>query len=361
MLSDINDIITVLLSDMEFRSEIINEFMHKFLLANKEYIPDKWKFIEKYNNPVREFYPYAMDTNGKIYLVVDKNATRKVVEPIGTYQGVDYRKEVPITNNFSEKFEPISIVTVNDNKVLKGDIFKFEGIPVIPTNLGGVHGAGLAQLAKNKGLLQKGDGNFKATDKVVQLPVKKVWSDTMYMNNNIQLLEKSLLSLKDIALANPNNTYLLPLAGLGHGEGKLEDIMPLLIDVVASIPNINLVIPTLDVNIGRQSTVRKDSTKENLPKIMQMLVNSGLLSEYSNETNPVTESGIVLFTEGLKKINPYATKPGAKSEVQDGTDKINIDNFDSFFPQFADISIDEKVQMLRSMSQEEIDKICKIG
>ena len=47
--------------------------------------------------------------------------------------------------------------------------------------------------------------------------------------------------------------------------------------------------------------------------------------------------------------------------MQDGTDKINIDNFDSFFPQFKDISIDEKIQMLRSMSQEEIDKICKIG
>ena len=109
------------------------------------------------------------------------------------------------------------------------------------------------------------------------------------------------------------------------------------------------------VELTRQGTVRKDSTKEKLPKIKQMLKESGLINE------EVNESDIFVPTEGLKKINPYATEPGAKPEVQDGTDKINIDNFDSFFPQFKDISIDEKIQMLRSMSQEEIDKICKIG
>ena len=83
----------------------------------------------------------------------------------------------------------------NVTKVLEGDLFSLPGIPVITTNLGGVHGAGLAQAAKAKGLVKQGEGNFKATDDVVQLPVKKKWSDDMSMNNNMELLKESLRSL----------------------------------------------------------------------------------------------------------------------------------------------------------------------
>ena len=78
-------------------------------------------------------------------------------------------------------------------KVLEGDIFSLPGIPVITTNLGGVHGAGLAQAAKAKGLVKQGEGSFKATDDVVQLPVKKKWSDNMSMNNNMDLLKNNLV------------------------------------------------------------------------------------------------------------------------------------------------------------------------
>jgi hypothetical protein len=42
-----------------------------------------------------------------------------------------------------------------DNKVLEGDIFSFPGIPIITTNLGGVHGAGLAAKAKELGLIEQ--------------------------------------------------------------------------------------------------------------------------------------------------------------------------------------------------------------
>lgn len=165
------------------------------------------------------------------------------------------------------------------NKVLEGDIFTFTGIPVITTNLGGVHGAGLAQAAKSKGLIVQGNGDFKATNDVVQLPVKKVWSDDMSMNNNMDLLKNSLQQLSVVAKENLTNTYLLPLAGLGHGEGIVSEIMPLLIDVVKSNTNIKLVLPTEDIELGRQGTARKDSTLSKLPEIKKMLSDAGLYSK----------------------------------------------------------------------------------
>jgi hypothetical protein len=167
------------------------------------------------------------------------------------------------------------------NKVLEGDIFALPGIPVITTNLGGVHGAGLAQAAKAKGLIKQGEGTFSSSDSVVTLPVKLKWSDDMSMNNNMILLQDSLNGLVNVAKANPQRNYLLPLAGLGHGEGSVEKILPLLINTVKAADNIQLVLPAEDVNLGRQGTVRKDYTRENMPKIKNMLKETGLLS---NET-----------------------------------------------------------------------------
>jgi predicted transcriptional regulator len=178
------------------------------------------------------------------------------------------------------------------DKVLEGDIFSFPGIPIITTNLGGVHGAGLAQKAKELNLIVQGDGDFKATNKVVQLPVKKVWSDDMSMNNNMDLLKNSLQQLSTIAKENPNNTYLLPLAGLGHGEGSINDIMPLLINTVKSNTNIKLVLPTEDIELGRQGTVRKDSTLSKLPEIKKMLSDAGLYNLQSTTKKEEPFSGL---------------------------------------------------------------------
>lgn len=181
------------------------------------------------------------------------------------------------SNGFSQELlEARPQAPVSTGKVLEGDIFTLPGIPVITTNLGGVHGAGLAQAAKSKGLIKQGEGNFKATDDVVQLPVKKKWSDDMSMNNNMELLKESLRSLIKVSKENPTKNYLLPLAGLGHGEGSIEEILPLLIKTVQASPNIKLVIPAEGVSLGRQGTVRKDYTRENLPKIKAMLSEAGL-------------------------------------------------------------------------------------
>jgi hypothetical protein len=193
--------------------------------------------------------------------------------------------------------------TVSSDKVVEGDIFALPGIPVITTNLGGVHGAGLAQAAKAKGLIKQGEGDFKATTKVVRLPVKKVWSDNMSMNNNMELLKNSLRSLIKVAKANTDKTFLLPLAGLGHGEGSIQDILPLLIKTVQASPNIKLVIPAENVNLGRQGSVRKDYTRENMPTIKAMLTQAGLLGTQSSTSvkpkGKQVANGIYVNQEGL--------------------------------------------------------------
>lgn len=206
-----------------------------------------------------------------LYDLVDKEAGEVYIENVDLNTGMQMIVK-PITQ------APITPIRPAPDKVVSGDIFAISGIPVITTNLGGVHGAGLAQLAKGKGLIKQGNGDFIATDKVVQLPVKKVWSDSMTMNNNMELLKSSLRSLIQVARENPLETYLLPLAGLGHGEGKVEDILPLLIKTVQAAENIKLVLPGENVDLGRKGTVRKDTTREKMPVIKQMLEASGLIS-----------------------------------------------------------------------------------
>jgi len=209
-------------------------------------------------------------------------------------ESVDSYLETFSDDDFADMADFLGEAPAKDEsgKVLEGDIFTLSGIPVITTNLGGVHGAGLAQAAKAKGLVTQGDGNFKATDTVVQLPVKQKWSDSMAMNNNMELLKQSLRSLIKTARDNKDNTYLLPLAGLGHGEGSIADILPLLIKTVQAEDNIKLVLPAENVNLGRQGTVRKDTTRENMPQIKAMLEEAGLLGDTS-ENQP---TGLSQFT-----------------------------------------------------------------
>jgi hypothetical protein len=224
--------------------------------------------------------PYTVEHKEVFTESVIDNGTIKVETEIPDNSIVEYYLgKQPSLEQISEELTQPSTSKKTLSKVVEGDIFSMDGIPVITTNLGGVHGAGLAQLAKNKGLIKQGDGAFMANDKVVQLPVKLKWSDSMAMNNNMLLLMESLTRLVDVAKSNPNNTYLLPLAGLGHGEGSVKEIMPLLINTVKSANNITLVLPGENVNLGRQGTVRKDSTRDKMPEIKDMLTNAGLLQK----------------------------------------------------------------------------------
>jgi hypothetical protein len=249
-------------------------------------------FIQAGNNGASEYYIGTVVDNAEIAefmkpgldaFINDIENPEKARAILNDYKAVLDAKGRRTYYNYSsagvaEAVAEPSGQLATSNKVVEGDIFTLLGIPVITTNLGGVHGAGLAQAAKAKGLIKQGEGQFSASESVVTLPVKLKWSDDMSMNNNMELLTESLRSLIKVAKANPQNNYLLPLAGLGHGEGVVEEILPLLIKTVAASSNIQLVLPAEGVNLGRQGSVRKDATRQNMPQIKAMLSEAGLLT-----------------------------------------------------------------------------------
>jgi hypothetical protein len=270
--------------------DILQQYFKDFLASHIQYVPTQRQF----NNRNYSGYPfYKIKEGGKTFLTDGVNEFL----PIGNVFGIDYNNHVMTSNLQNIDNKVLDGQSNINSKVLEGDIFSLSGIPVITTNLGGVHGAGLAQAAKAKGLIKQGDGNFKSESNVVQLPVKKVWSDSMAMNNNMELLQKSLKQLEDIANLNPDKTYLLPLAGLGHGEGKIENILPILINTVKNTSNIKLVLPGENVNLGRQGTIRKDYTRENLPKIKEYLSKEGLLNinneKQTTQSDPLNEVDVI--------------------------------------------------------------------
>jgi hypothetical protein len=107
---------------------------------------------------------------------------------------------------------------------------------------------------------------------------------------------------------------LLPLAGTGHGEGDLSVILPLLVETVMETPNIKLVVPKEDTNLGKMGTVRKDSTMKNLPMIREVLG----LSEAPKAEPIVKEEAPVTSTD-----NSNASDVFLSDEEEDGFEPDN--------------------------------------
>lgn len=142
-------------------------------------------------------------------------------------------------------------------KIIEGDIWNSGGIPIITTNLGGVHGAGLANQAYKKGFIEyKKHGEFGDRGKVITFPVKKVWSD----KTNLSLLKESADKLIKLANDNPDKKYTLPLIGLGHGEGNVNEILPVIKQILEATNNVQLILPTSTTNRGKQGTARTDNS-----------------------------------------------------------------------------------------------------
>ena len=351
ILSDVNDVISAVLSDPEFKNEVVNEFLHKFLLANKDYIPEVWKFIEKYNNPAKSLFPYAIENNN-IYLVQDEKVTRTKIEPIGNYQGVDYRKEVPITESFSEIFNINTLQTQSEDvitdsndlqvhtvkKVISGgqtgiDLIGLTVAKKLNIQTGGVAPKGYrTEEGFNLSLKEYGLTESKSSDYDVRTKENIISSDGTVLFGNLNS-PGTKLTLK--ILSQNNKPFITnPTAG------ELQKWL------------LENEIKVLNVAGNRASKLSQDQINTYTQILIEALSNE-LVS--SNE-----KTDIFAPEEGLKKINPYSSKPGVEPEVQDGSDNITIDNFDEFFPEYKEFSTDEKVQLLRAMSQEELKQLCKI-
>ena len=120
-----------------------------------------------------------------------------------------------------------------------GDIWDQKGIPVVTTNMGGVHGRGLAKQAKDLGFITNKNFNVATSpDGVITLAVKGNAPETALKKGaaysekvtggNLDLLSSEIDELIKIARKNPDQTYFMPYAGMGFGEGSAEEIFPIL-------------------------------------------------------------------------------------------------------------------------------------
>lgn len=165
---------------------------------------------------------------------------------------------------------------------IQADIFALDGVPIIPTNIHGVHGAGLAKEAEERGFIKQGVGEFKPWygyhDGRMQVtrypllcitfPVKIHWIEKA----DIDLIKESFSQLEhffSLAQSKIASIYNLPLVGAGLGEGDLEVIIPMIREFAEKHSNVRVVLPVGPSKYA--SKTRTDSTLQKLHKIKELL------------------------------------------------------------------------------------------
>tara|TARA_R100001594_G_scaffold52626_1_gene86163 strand:- start:20973 stop:24050 length:3078 start_codon:yes stop_codon:yes gene_type:complete len=140
-----------------------------------------------------------------------------------------------------------------NKKIIIGDLWDQQGFKVVSTNLGGVHGRGLAQQAKQKGLITSKNIDFLSSpqnSEVLTIAVKGNAPETAKLSGkafsesttggNVKLLSSEVDKLIAFAKKNPLKRINLPMIGLGFGEGDPKEIKPIL-ERAAKQPNIFLI------------------------------------------------------------------------------------------------------------------------
>jgi hypothetical protein len=170
------------------------------------------------------------------------------------------------------------IRSVLNLRAIHGDIWEMPGVKIVSTNLGGVHGRGLAAQAKAKGLIGPSNRSFHTSPSdggVICIAVKGAAPETaripgrMFSESttgaNLDLLASELGLLSDLARKTHETNYFVPFIGLGFGEGNPADILPMLF-ALQEEPNIFLVTrgdavqtkyaPTFKPGVRRDATSR---------------------------------------------------------------------------------------------------------
>jgi hypothetical protein len=178
-----------------------------------------------------------------------------------------------------------------------GDLWAQDGVKVVSTNLGGVHGRGLAMQAKNKGLIGRDNVDFDSSPEggeVITLAVKGKAPETakvagkpfseQVVGGNLELLKAELRKLVRYARTKPDTKFYLPFVGLGFGEGNPADIMPVL-EKVSAEPNIFMVSKD-QATIDKYAAsfvpgVRADATSRGEPSVQ---VRESSASGYASRT-----------------------------------------------------------------------------
>ena len=219
-------------------------------------------------------------------------------------------------------------------KIIVGDIWDQKGYKVVSTNLGGVHGRGLAAQARFKGFITSANKSFATSplftpagaesNEVITLAVKGKAPETAKIKGkafsekttggNVKLLKSEVGQLINFARKNPSKNINLPFIGLGFGEGNESEILPILQEA-AKEPNIYLV--TKD-----QKTVEKykDTFKAGVRSDRSLkTLNNAIKSKISNQTSKIPKDARTIYFQGPSKgiTDPQAFKRALTKRYQE--------------------------------------------
>jgi predicted NAD-dependent protein-ADP-ribosyltransferase YbiA (DUF1768 family) len=354
-LTDLSQIVTKMLKSDSLTASQINEFMHKYLLSHTEYIPEDWKFNPKYIKEATKIFPYAKDKRGNIFLVNKGTLTQTKIAPIGNYQGIDYNKEVPITDNFNN-------VTVTEIETPTQEV-NVESLNIdysreVNVYAGTNQNTNLSNFSSNKPVTIAGE-KFDTVEGYFQAR-KMDYSKEYYQSGIPGNMEMSIAKLERFKKAKGSNARLMgkELKGLDKArwdevstdilkEGMLESFLQNPQAAAELLATGNALLTHKDERGIEQDNGRFSKL---LMEIREQLYQMSL---QNSEEMPI-------FEEKKDEGNPHEVRQGVDPIYQDLADRIDIEKFDAYFPDLAELSIDEKINFLKAANEDELKIVCRI-
>jgi predicted NAD-dependent protein-ADP-ribosyltransferase YbiA (DUF1768 family) len=357
-LVDLNQIVAKMLESDSITATQVNEFMHKYLLSHTEYIPETWKFNPKFLKEATKIFPYAKDNRGNIFLVNKGVLTDTKVTPIGNYQGIDYNKLVPITDNFND-------VTVTESEdVTPTEKINIESLDIdysqeVNVYAGTNENSNLSNFSSDKPVTISGQ-KFDTVEGYFQAR-KMDYSSEYYQSNIPGNMEMSLAKLERFKKAKGSNAKLMgskkELPGVRTSEWDAASTSILKEGMLQSfLQNPKAAAELLATGNALLTHKNERGVEQDNGRFSKLLME---IREQLYQTSLQNQEEMPTF-EKKEETNPHEVRKGVDPVYQDLADKIDIEKFDAFFPDYAEFSIDEKINILKSASEEEIKVVCRI-
>jgi predicted NAD-dependent protein-ADP-ribosyltransferase YbiA (DUF1768 family) len=355
-LTDLNQFVTKMLASDSITAGQINEFMHKYLLSHTEYIPETWKFNPKYRKEATKIFPYAKDKKGNIFLVNEGALTNTKVETTGNYQGIDYNKEVPITDNFNN-------VTVTETEVSTQKI-NVESLDIdysreVNVYAGTDQNTSLSNFSSDKSFTIGGE-KFDTVEGYFQAR-KMDYSKDYYQSSIPGNMEMSLAKLERFKKAKGSNARLMgnekELTGLRVSEWNAVSTEILKEGMLESfLQNPKASAELLATGNALLTHKNERGVEQDNGRFSKLLME---IREQLYQMTLQNQEEMPIFEE-KEEGNPHEVRQGVDPVYQDLADRIDIEKFDAYFPDLAELSIDEKINFLKAANEDELKIVCRI-
>ena len=215
-------------------------------------------------------------------------------------------------------------------KIIVGDLWDQKGFKVISTNLGGIHGRGLAQQAKQKGYINPQNIDFDTSPKnsdVITLAVKGNAPETAKIKGrafsesttggNVKLLDQEINKLINFARNNPSKRINLPMVGLGFGEGDPKVIKPIL-ERASKEPNIFLISKD-EATAKKYSSTFKPGIRSDKTANKKMITVSNAVNNLKEKQKISTKNNKGIWFQGPSGgiTDPKAFKKGLTKKYRE--------------------------------------------